>query len=496
MRTARQAADGRAAQLLPFVAGLALALSACRGSDSARPVIVDLVGRTGELVNPIRFDGEVAAQAALAATAQGLVSFDAQGEVTGALAESWIVSDGGQSYIFRLRRAKWTHGGPVKADIVARLLQERMHASPDLLAGLKPEVRAMTDRVIEIRLETALPAFIQLLAQPRLAILGKEGGTGPYISEMRLRRLYLSPMPDTAGGEDDGDAHDVLPIERRTLEADKASLSMARFQDGQTDLVLGGRFQDLLLIPATRLGANDVRADPAPGLFGFAIVGSSPFFADRSVRDSLSRVVDRARLAAGLNLQGWATATTPLPGELDIGRTPSLPEWSTAPIADRVASARTVINAWKAGHGAPPMLRIALPAGAGATLLFYRLAADFGTLGLRVDRVGMDEPADLRLIDEVAGFDSALWYLARLDCASGIACDPSASTFLDQARTADNPVQQSAMLAEAERLIVANAGFIPLGVPIRWSLVSRRLTGFAPSPRAVHPLNSLLPATN
>jgi peptide/nickel transport system substrate-binding protein len=77
-----------------------------------------------------------------------------------------------------------------------------------------------------------------------------------------------------------------------------------------------------------------------------------------------------------------------------------------------------------------------------------------------------------------------------------MACDANASSYLDQARAADNPVAQSAMLSEAERLIVANAGYIALGVPIRWSLVSRRLAGFAPSPRAVHPLNSLLPVPN
>lgn len=475
---------------------LILSLSACGGQDSGRPVVIDMFGRSADLADPIRNERVIAAKTVLAATAQGLVAFDSQGEVTGALAESWIVSDGGQSYIFRLRRAKWANGEPVKAEIVARLLEQRMRACSDMMAGLKPEVRAMTDRVIEIRLDTALPAFIQLLAQPRLALLGKGGGTGPYVGKILQGRLYLEPATQTQTTEDGETAHEILPIERRVLQTGRPALAMARFQDGQSDLVLGGRFQDLPLIPATRLGATDVHADPAPGLFGFAIVGTSPFLADGNVRDALSRAIDRAQLAAALNLRGWTTAVTPVPAQLDLSRPPTAPEWAAASMEERVVAARGTINAWEASHGAPPILRIALPAGSGANLLFYRLAADFGALGLRIDRVGADAPADLRLIDEVAGFDSALWYLARLDCPMGLACDPRASSYLDQVRRAESPSQQSSMLTEAERLIVANTGYIPLGVPIRWSLVSRRLTGFAPSPRATHPLNSLLAPPN
>jgi peptide/nickel transport system substrate-binding protein len=496
MGVAKRATGGKVAKPRFLAVGLLIALSACHGSGSDEPVIVDLFGRPAELADPLRHDRQIAAKTALVATSQGLVAFDAKGEVTGALAESWIVSDGGQSYIFRLRRAKWADGSPVKADMVARLLQQRMRAGPDMMAGLKPEVRAMTDRVIEIRLDTALPAFIQLLAQPRLAIRSEKGGTGPYIGKMKLGRLYLEPMTQTQDAGNDEETHEILPRERRTLRADRPALAMARFQDGQADLVLGGRFQDLPLIAATRLGSNDVRADPAPGLLGLAIVGSSPFLADKSVRMALSSAVNRSQLAATLNLQGWVTATTPLPAQLDLSRPPTSPDWANASMNERLVAARNAINGWKAGHGAPPTLRIALPAGSGATLLFYRLAADYGALGLRVDRVGPDEAADLRLVDEVAGFDSALWYLARLDCWSGMVCDANASSYLDQARAADNPVAQAAILSEAERLIVANAGYIALGVPIRWSLVSRRLAGFAPSPRAVHPLNSLLPVPN
>lgn len=479
---------------MPLLACLCAALAGCGGGEE-RPVVVQIIGQPIEMTDPLRHERSAPAKAVLAATAQGLVAFDAQGGVVPGLAESWIVSDGGQSYIFRLRRAKWADGEPVKADAVARILQQRMRASPEVLAGLKPDVRAMTDRVIEIRLDTALPAFIQLLAQPRLAIIGKQGGTGPYQAEARLQRLYLRPMAN-ADESEDGTPPPSAVRDRRTLEAARAALAIARFQNGRADLVLGGRFQHLLLLPHARLGSTDVRADPAPGLFGLAIADRRGFLADHAVRSALARAIDRAQLARDLNLQGWTTSIAPLPAQLDMAQAPTLPEWATLAAEERIRTARHAVSAWRAAHGEPPVLRIALPQGAGATLLFHRLTEDYGRLGLRVTRVAQDAAAELRIVDAVAGFDSALWYLAQLDCDTGIACDPAASAQLDIARSAQDAAQQAAALSAAERLIVAHGGFIPLGLPIRWSLASSRLTAFMPSPRALHPLNSLLRTTN
>jgi oligopeptide transport system substrate-binding protein len=298
----------------------------------------------------------------------------------------------------------------------------------------------------------------------------------------------------TIDGEDEPGP--LQSIDRRTLVTGRAALALARFPTGQTDLVLGGRFEHLPLIAAARLGGRDVRGDPAAGLFGLAIVGKGDFLADRSVRDALARAIDRAALARVLNLQGWTAATTPLPAALDMARPPTLPGWEADPMDRRIADARAAIDAWKAANGEAPAVRVALPAGAGATLLFFRLRGDFARIGVTLLQASAKQKPDLRLIDEVAPFDSALWYLAQLDCAGGIACNPDGSVYLDSARSAGSPVEQATFLGEAERAIVGHAGYIALGQPIRWSLVSSRLTGFAPSPRAVHPLNGLTAKPN
>ncbi|MBN8831194.1 MAG: ABC transporter substrate-binding protein [Sphingomonadales bacterium] len=492
MKTGPQA---RSAGLRAGVLGLSLLLAGCGIDRDDGPVQVDVIGLPEQAANPLRDSSPPAAKAVLGAVAQGLLSYDARGEVIDALAESWIVEDGGQSYIFRLKRLRWPNGELVKADQVAGLLRERMRANPLSMAGLRPQVRAMTDRVIEIRLDAVLPTFLQLLAQPQFAIVTRAGGTGPYRSARMDGAIELVPAANP-GGDPVGEAQPPESIEKRALHVSRASLALVRFKARQTDLVLGGRFQHVPLVEASGLSLTDLRNDPVSGLLGLAFTGSSKFIADRTVRDALARVVDRTAFAAELGFPGWRTSDYPLPGALELNRQPSAPAWMGRAMTDRVASARQIIARWSADNGEPPMLRIALPDGAGASILFIRLARDFGQLGIRVDRVAPGAPADLRLIDEVAPFDSALWYLSRLDCAARVLCDVRASALLAAARKAGDAAEQARLLGEAEELTVEFAGYIPLGAPIRWAMASRRLTGFQASPRGIHPLNRLIATPN
>ncbi len=152
----------------------------------------------------------------MAATGQGLVAFDAQGDVAAGLAESWIVSDGGQSYIFRLRRAKWANGQPVKADMVAKILQQRMRASPDLLAGLTPEVRAMTDRIIEVRLENRpAPPSSSCWPSPASPSSARMAARGLSPASCDATRLYLQPMATDPDEDDEDGKTEVRPADRR-----------------------------------------------------------------------------------------------------------------------------------------------------------------------------------------------------------------------------------------------------------------------------------------
>src|SRR5439155_17383428 len=118
--------------------------------------------------------------------AQGLVRFDASGNIVGGLAERWNVSDDGLSYIFRIASTKWTDGRPVTAPQVAKLLKRAIgprskNPLRDPLGAIE-DIVPMTDRVIEIHLTAPRPNLLALLAQPELAVLKGGEGAGPFIA--------------------------------------------------------------------------------------------------------------------------------------------------------------------------------------------------------------------------------------------------------------------------------------------------------------------------
>ena len=74
-----------------------LALANCTEDDDRGPVVVSIAGLPGDLADPLDHVSRPAAKLMMEATAQGLVTFDARGDIRPALAERWIVEDDGKS---------------------------------------------------------------------------------------------------------------------------------------------------------------------------------------------------------------------------------------------------------------------------------------------------------------------------------------------------------------------------------------------------------------
>ena len=111
-------------------------------------------------------------------------------------------------------------------------------------------------------------------------------------------------------------------------------------------------------------------------------------------------------------------------------------------------------------------------------------------------RVGMAAAADLRLIDEVAPNDDALWALRRLSCRRDTLCNREVQELIDQAVRNIDVGQRAQQVSEAEGVLGSYAPFIPLATPLRWSVASQRLTGLRANGRAQHPLNHLIALPN
>ena len=144
-----------------------------------------------------------------------------------------------------------------------------------------------------------------------------------------------------------------------------------------------------------------------------------------------------------------------------------------------------------AGIDEPLTLAIDLPADPGGRILFDRLAADWGAIGIKLVRADKGTTADLRLVDMVAPSASPAWFVRSFRCAFRPLCSPEADEAMDAARAATVADQRAAFIRDASRLLEEDSLFFPLAAPVRWSLVGERIEGFAENIVARHPLTGL-----
>jgi oligopeptide transport system substrate-binding protein len=471
---------------------LAVALPAlAAGCDRASDGVVEVVVIDGkpQLVDPQRGELTPSQSVLIANAAQGLVRFDARGQIEPGLAETWNVSDDGLSYIFRLANTQWPNGRAVTAEQVARMLRRLI--GPSSRNSLKDsfgsvdEIVAMTDRVIEIRLNQPRPHLLQLLAQPQMGLVYQGHGTGPFSIDpgsggegaVRLTREVVTADEERS--------------EREELDLAGADVEQAvrAFAAGDADLVLGGTFADLPFAQEASLPRRALHFDPVSGLFGLAPARTTGLAADSEVRRLLSAAIDREALVAAMAVPGLLPRTTVLEPGLDNIPDPVLPEWAATQLIERrpelVAEARRLFADLDS-----PVVRIALPEGPGSEILLDRLSQDWGAIGLKVERAESGR-ADFRLVDKVAPASSASWFLRQFRCEVARLCNEQVDTILEGAQTTPILAQRSALLAEASKQIDELQLFIPIAAPIRWSLVSSRISGFAGNPFAIHTLTGL-----
>ena len=405
---------------LTRIALIAAALLGGCGRGTHGPIEASLIG------DPAR------APADAFATTTGLVRLDCEGQVIPAAAARWAILDDGLDYIFRIDDAAGIGAHGVARSLRTAVRRARGTPTAALLAPIE-SIAAVTATVVEIRLAAPQPDLLVLLARPEFAV----GAAGP------LRDVRRTPdgVLLHARAVDDRPSPPVL------LRTEPAGRAVARFVAGRATVVLGGGFADLAVARAGRLRRGELRFDPVTGLFGFAVRDAAGPAGDARLREALALAIDRDRIVGLLGAPGQAKATTLAGSAIE----PSL--------AERRATAGALLT----GRDLPSPLRIAMPQGPGAQLLFALVAQDWRRIGISATMVAADRPADLALVDMVAPPGA----LAPLACAISAGCDPR------------------------DRLALIAPPFIPLSAPVRWSLVARGLDGFVENAQAAHPLDQL-----
>ena len=462
-----------------------LCFAACGKREPEAVGVVVIGNQPPRLTDPAAGPLSAPEQVAIENLAQGLVRFDSRGEIVPGLAERWNVSDDGLSYVFRLGSGKWPDGRDIRARDVARLLERQLRADSrnalkDTLGAVE-DVVAMTDRVIEIRLVAPRPNLLDLLAQPEFGIVRERQGTGPFIAD--------SAQPDRvwralAYRKSVIDGPDVL--ERVRLRSAGAAEAIALFVEGDARLVLGGTFAQLPLARRAQLPRTSLRFDPAAGLFGLVPRRTSGPLATVEARRLLSDALDRPALLGALAVPGLVPRSTILQDGLE--GLPPQPGPPQNPAGEGDLRAGLAAQAREVFGESPPTVRVRLPEGPGADLLLARLRADWGALGLAVERAEPGGGSDYALLDAVAPTASPAWFVRQFRCGIAPVCSKDADSLMDSARLAPVAAQRAAFLAEAARLLDGEAVFIAIAAPIRWSLVDDRLPGFAENMVARHPL--------
>lgn len=494
---AKRPASSRVA--VPAVLALlsALALAACGSSDDSLLGVAVVGDAADPFASGVRL--APAGQLVRAATVEGLVAFDEQGRVVPALADRWIVTDDGQSYIFRLRDGNWADGDEITAESARKAIRDALKALGDTplaldLSGID-EVRAMAGRVIEIRLTRPMPYLLQLLAQPELGLMHEKQGAGPMemtpagtlatLTRIEPSRLGLPAITDWAAR-----------TRQVRLNALPGPAAVKAFNEGDVDLVLGGRIEDFDQTRSVGILRGTIQLDPVVGLFGLQVMDDEGFLAEPANREALAMAIDREGLIAPFGVGGWSATTRLVTPSLDGDLGTIGERWIDQSIEERRAAAGARVRGWKVRAGQAPTdavrLSVWLPEGGGAQILFNRLVTDFAPIGVRLDRAATARDADLALVDDVARYPRAAWFLNRLSCRArrGL-CSPEADARMAEAGVAPTPAERAALLTEAERDLTAANVFIPFGTPIRWSLVRGSVDGFAPNAWGWHPLMPL-----
>jgi ABC-type transport system substrate-binding protein len=476
-----------------------LLLGACRGGEAEdQPLQVDAVTPRAE-------------RALVAdAISEGLTARDAAGQVVPGLAQSWRVSDDGLSIVFRLRAASFAGGRPITAaDAVASIQRARTgQAGPqarDLLAGVTG-VSAPLDNVIEIRLSTPQPEILELLATPALAV--RRGGSRETAGAFLVGTApppadATEPKPTRLTRNPNFHAAQSVRLEAADIRAVDADAAIRRFNRGATDLVVGGGLEGLGTARVTARREALLLEQPRAALLLLVNYRRAPL-SDQRVRRALMLGVDRVSLGQRFfGSQAAAEVRGLTPGNI-AGYRPAETGWAGQPFVSRQEDARRLLA--EAGIDSlsdPLTLSVAIGDSDAEARLMELVARDYAALGVTL-RLERRDPAahrrtiaggnfDLALLRRETPIDSPIPFLSPFQCnrnRHGV-CMPEADRLLADSWKAPTRNERLAALAAAERLWAEDGAAIGLVQPLGWSLVSRRVGGFAANPSGSHALRHL-----
>lgn len=464
----------------------------------------------------------------------GLTMSSSRDEVVPGTAERWETSADGLTWTFYLRPALWSDGVPVTADdfvfSLRRILKPETAAEyasllyPILGAQAVNEgkaapetlgVRAVSPRVLEIRLEHPAPYLLQLAKHQTMYPVPKHV-VEKYGNAWSKPEHYVSNGPYTIVSWKLGDRIKAVK-NPRYWDADKVCVDQISYYP-TTDNITAER--------QVRRGELDMNADiqsnriallreKMPGYVQtHTYLGVSYLtynnnvvaLRDVRVRRALSMAIDRAFITSKLMRGGQQPAFSFVPPGVANYEPAKLPDWAAWSFAKRQAEARRLLA--EAGYGPDRPLKIELKHrnSADPSLIMPAIQADWKEIGVEA-RLAQNEPQiayaayrarDFQVADAawVADYNDPMSFLYLMNSTTGAQNygdynSPAFDALLKKADNEPDAKVRARYLAEAEQVMMNDAIVAPVFFYVNKNLVSPRVTGWIANLGDIHPTQYL-----
>ncbi len=451
---------------------------------------------------------------------EGLVTVSADGQLLPGAAESWTVTDGGRTYVFRIREGlRWSDGATLDARDFVYSLQRivdpknalrgagaifPIRNATAITRGEKPAtelgVRAIDPLTLEISLDNPAPFFIDMLASfaacpvPRHAIErygaqwsmpGNMVTSGAYVLEEWISNTHYKLVKNPWFRDVDNVRIDEVyyyPL----LDKETA---VQRFRAGELDITLD--------VPPNRLDwfkknmPTETKNYPALGVRYLVVNTERPPLDDVRIRRALSISINREVIAEKILRDGSLPVTNIVPAALpEYGPNPA--PFAEQPYEQRLAEANRLVA--EAGFGAERPLRFTMEIlpGEGPRRVAVALQAMWRALGAEVTIVNIGTKGHQKALATgdfglswytyFVPFSDATAFLLLLESDSNRNYSKYHNTEFDAMLTAANdiadPAERIAFLRRAEQLALADFPLIPLFTPMRVYLINQRVHGW------------------
>lgn len=451
---------------------------------------------------------------------EGLVTVDQSGKPVPGVAASWTRSDDGLTYEFKLRKGlHWSDGAPLTAEDFVYSWQRIVDPKNALRGagtlfpvknavaitrGQKSAealgVKAKDALTLEVTLQDPAPYFIDILAGFPAApvprhVIQKHGaswtkpgnfvGNGAYILDKWVPNTYYKLVRNPEFRE----AKQVRIDEVFYYPIPDRSTGEKRFRAGELDVVLNVSPNRLAWLQEHM--PDELRRTSSLGIRYLIINTKRAPFTDVRVRKALSIALDREIIATRILKDGSEAAYGIVPSTMPAyGKNSAL--FQNQPYAQRLEEAKKLLAA--AGFSARKPLRFTLD---------YQNVEDGRRVAVALQSMWRSIGADVQLT--TTGFESkdssmrngdfdvswfsfyapysdatAFLYLLEANNSRNYSqySNPEFDEMLRNANRMQDQVARGAYLKQAEQLALSAYPVIPLFVPGRTYLVSKRVEGW------------------